>query len=465
MRAGSNKAEERLESSRGDYAMTSNSVSRRRFLAGSASVVLAPYVRTAHAAGKLSVGFWDHWVPGANEVLARLCNEWAAREKVDLKVDFITSLGNKLVLTQTAEAQAKAGHDVITLGTWNAASHAANLEPVDDIVQGLIAKHGAPEAIFEYLGKQDGHWIAVPATSGSQFKGPCARIDLLKQHAGIDLLRMYPPGAPPNKDLAANWTWDAFLGAAEKCHKAGFPFGIGLGQTADSVDSAGAIFAAYGAHLVDAKGNITVNSDAVRQVLEYCKKLVQFLPPDVFAWDDASNNRWLISGKGALIMNPPSAWAVAKRDNPKVAEQLWTFPAPKGPKGRFLPAIEAYWGIWKFSKNKAAAKSLITHLSQRPAVEQLVQASDGYDVPGFAGLRDFRIWAEVGPPKGTLYHYPPSGDQIPHAAGAPAPVAIATQMYTQAVMTKMIAKFAQGGEPANKVIGWAASELEGFARS
>src|SRR5690349_19184354 len=104
--------------------MRSNSVSRRRFLAGSASVVLAPYVRTARAAGKLSVGFWDHWVPGANEVLARLCNEWAAREKVDLKVDFITSLGNKLVLTQTAEAQAKAGHDVITLGTWNAASHA-----------------------------------------------------------------------------------------------------------------------------------------------------------------------------------------------------------------------------------------------------------------------------------------------------------------------------------------------------
>jgi len=35
-----------------------------------------------------------------------------------------------------------------------------------------------------------------------------------------------------------------------------------------------------------------------------------FLPPDVPAWDDASNNKWLISGKGRLIMNPPSAWAV-----------------------------------------------------------------------------------------------------------------------------------------------------------
>jgi ABC-type glycerol-3-phosphate transport system substrate-binding protein len=185
----------------------------------------------------------------------------------------------------------------------------------------------------------------------------------------------------------------------------------------------------------------------------------------VFAWDDASNNKWLISGKGALIMNPPSAWAVAKRDNPKVAEQLWTFPSPKGPKGRYQPSIPFYWGIWKFAKNKAAAKSLITYLSQRSAVEQLVQASGGYDIPGFARLRDFKIWADAGPPKGTLYHYPPRGDQITHISGAPAPTAIANQMYAQATLTKMIAKFTQGGEPINKVIGWAASELEGFMRS
>ena len=444
--------------------MTSGTFDRRRFLAAAAAASVAPYVRTSHAAGSLTVGFWDHWVPGANAGLTKLCSEWAAKEKVDLKIDFITSQGQKLLLTITSEAQAKSGHDVLSLPSWYAAAQAKNLEPVDDIVQTLIAQYGGTGAGVEYLGKQDGHWLGVPATAGAQMKGPCGRIDLFKEHAGIELTKMYPPGAPPDKTLADKWTWDAFLTAAQKCHKAGFPFGIGMGQTADSADSAGAIFAAHGAHLVDAKGNITVNSDAVRQTLEYCKKLVQFLPPDVFAWDDASNNKWLISGKGALIMNPPSAWAVAKRDNPKVAEQLWTFPSPKGPQGRFQPNIPFYWGIWKFSKNKAAAKSLLTYLSQRSAVEQLVQASGGYDIPPFAGLRDFKIWAEVGPPKGTLYHYPPSGDQIVYMSGAPAPVAIATQMYAQATLTKMIAKFTQGGEPMDKVIAWASSELEGFMR-
>src|SRR5689334_23597314 len=109
--------------------MTSSKFDRRRFLASSvaAAVVAAPYVRSSYAAGRLSVGFWDHWVPGANDVLTKLCNEWAAKEKVDLKIDYITSQGNKLLMTGAAEAQAKAGHDIMTLPTWYATAQAKNL--------------------------------------------------------------------------------------------------------------------------------------------------------------------------------------------------------------------------------------------------------------------------------------------------------------------------------------------------
>jgi ABC-type glycerol-3-phosphate transport system substrate-binding protein len=448
--------------------MKSDRFKRRRFLASaaaaSAAAVVAPYIRTSHAAGVLSVGFWDHWVPGANDVLTKLCNEWAAKERVDLKIDYITSQGNKILLTIASEAQARSGHDILALPTWYAAGQARNLEPMDDIMKPLIAQNGNVVGVAEYLGKQEGHWVGVPATPGSQLKPPCARIDLFKQHVGLDLTKMYPHASAPNKALTDKWTWDTFLIAAEKCFKAGYPFGLGLGQTTDSVDWAGVLFAAYGAELVDAKGNITVKSDATKQVLDYAARLVKLLPPDVFAWDDASNNKWLISGKGALIMNPPSAWAVAKRDNPKVAEQLWTFPSPRGPKGRYQPGLPYFWGVWKFSTNKAAAKSLIAHLSQRPIVEQLVDASGGYDIPGFAGLRGFKIWADQGPPKGTLYNYPPRDDQIVFISAAPAPTAIATQIYSQATITKMIAKCTQSGESIDKAIAWAESELEGFMR-
>jgi ABC-type glycerol-3-phosphate transport system substrate-binding protein len=427
-----------------------------------AAPLAAPYVHGAYAAGKLSVGLWDHWVPGANDTTQKLCDEWAAKEKVDLQIDFITSQGNKLLLTTAAEGQAKSGHDILAFPTWRPADHALQLEPVDDIMEALIKQNGAVNETVEYLGKSSGHWIAVPATVGSQMKGPCSRIDLMKQFAGIDVQALYPAGAPPKADA---WTLDAFLKAAEACHKGGYPFGIGLGTTSDSVDTAGAIFHSFGAVLVDAKGNVSVKTDAVRQALEYYTKLAKFFPPDAPSWDDASNNKWLVSGRGAMIMNPPSAWAVAKRDAPKVAEQLWTHGFPAGPKGRFGPFLPYFWGIWAFGRNKSAAKSLLTRLSQPDAVERMVAASNGYDLPSFANLTTFKTWAEEGPPKGTLYHYPnPYNHQILSIAAAPAPPKIAEQIYTQAIMTKMAVLHMQG-QKMEEVLSWAEGEVEGYMRT
>src|SRR6185437_9958493 len=59
---------------------------------------------------------------------------------------------------------------------------------------------------------------------------------------------------------------------------------------------------------------------------------------------DASNNKFLVSGQASLIMNPPSAWAVARRDAPKVAELCWTHGFAAGPKGRFAPFLPYFWG-------------------------------------------------------------------------------------------------------------------------
>jgi ABC-type glycerol-3-phosphate transport system substrate-binding protein len=366
------------------------------------------------------------------------------------------------LLTEHAEAQSRSGHDIMTFRCWGPADHAKILEPLDDVMTELIKQNGAANATAEYLGRSEGYWAGVPATRGSNVKGPCSRIDLMKQHAGIDVQAMYPAGAPPK---AEGWTLDAFLKAAQACHKAAFPFGIGLGTTTDSVDSAGAVFDAFGAQLVDAKGNVTVKTDAVRQALDYYTQLAHFFPPDAPAWDDASNNKFLIAGKGSLILNPPSAWAVAKRDAPKVAELLWTHGMPAGPKGRYTPCIPYFWGIWSFGKNKSAAKALLTHLSQRPAIERMVAASQGFDIPAFAKLTELNTWAEEGPPKGTLYHYPNRYEhQIVSIAGAPAPPKIAVQIYVQGIMTKMTVRHMQG-EPMEKTLAWPESEVEGFLRT
>src|ERR1700743_167496 len=103
-------------------------ISRRTLLSktalASAALVAAPYVRGAQAAGSLSIAFWDHWVPGGNDASRRLCDEWGEKNKVGIKVDYITSQGQKNLLTIAAEAQAQSGHDIFAFPSWQPQDHA-----------------------------------------------------------------------------------------------------------------------------------------------------------------------------------------------------------------------------------------------------------------------------------------------------------------------------------------------------
>jgi len=444
--------------------MLSNKLSRRGVVAGgvAAGLVSAPFVRSANAAGTLTIGMWDHWVPGANDVQSAIIKEWADREKTEVKIDYITSQGNKLLLTLGAESQSGSGHDIMEFTNWESVQFGQWLESHDDVVAKVVAKNGPIDPAVEYLGKYEGRWLGVPMTRGTLLLGCTVRFDMLKEAAGIDYQALYPAGKPPSD---ASWTWDAFLAAAEKCHKAGVGFGLPMGNTTDTNQWVGALFLAYGAQLMDAKGNVTVKTDAVKQVLEYGKKIFAFCPADAPAWDDASNNKWLISGKGALIFNPPSAWAVAKRDAPQVAEKCWFGGFPKGPAGRYNPVLPRFYGVWKSSKNKEAAKSLLEYLAMRPAAEKQVAASQGYDIPPYPKFNDFKTWEDEGPPKGALYHYPiKGGDQVAGVVCSPAPPPIASQIWAQSIQAQMIVRYAKG-ESMDKVLAWAGSELEGFKRT
>src|SRR5215467_2183415 len=117
--------------------MRRSGISRRRLLQttalAAASAFSAPHVRHSYAAGKLTLGVWDHWVPGANNTLTRLCNEWGQKNKVEVTIDYITSQGDKDILTASAEAQARAGHDIMSHRAWQIQVHRAVLEPLDEI--------------------------------------------------------------------------------------------------------------------------------------------------------------------------------------------------------------------------------------------------------------------------------------------------------------------------------------------
>ena len=93
------------------------------------------------------------------------------------------------------------------------------------------------------------------------------------------------PAKPERGPGADNWTWETFLRAAEACHRAGFPFGLPMGQFTDAVDWVGALFNSYGARMTDERGDADhPHNDELRQAVDYAVRLSRFLPNDVWAW-------------------------------------------------------------------------------------------------------------------------------------------------------------------------------------
>jgi ABC-type glycerol-3-phosphate transport system substrate-binding protein len=423
-------------------------------LGGAAMALPIVHIRTTAAAGKLAVGFEDHPVPGAGAVMRKLVEDWAAKTKTDVQLQFFDQ-----------EAQAGAGHDILTFVNYEVDTNANKLEPMDDVIQRLAGKYGRLDKMSEYMTNIEGSYRAVPTYWLNLSHACCTRIDLFRQYVGMDVQTIFPASGQMGPGYE-RWTWDAFLAAAEKCAKAGHPFGLPISNCADANNWVGAMFQSFGAELVDARGNITIRSEKVRQAIDYGQRIAAFLTPDVYGWDNASNNKALITGRSALIVNPPSAWAVALRDNPAVGEQIWHHPMPAGPAGRFINGNLNAWGVWSFSKNKTAAKELLEWLSEREQAERLITAGQGYDVPVFESMTDFKVWEEVGPPKGTLSNYPVKPEHRAELVTSawPAPRNVAAHIQSTYLLPKSIARITQSRKTVDDTIAWAEGEIEGFRR-
>ena len=180
---------------RGGIELKKRYLNRRKFVKGlsaaSGYAIAAPYVKTSHSAGKLLLGIWSHWIPGADDNLRNILVAWGENNGVEVKVDFITSIGNKLLLTAQAESRAKTGHDVFSLPTWYSTMFKHSLDPIDDVVEDIINKHGPLLDSARFYAHLDGHWRGSPAPTGSFFDSFVSRYDLFKEHAGIDLKKIF----------------------------------------------------------------------------------------------------------------------------------------------------------------------------------------------------------------------------------------------------------------------------------
>jgi multiple sugar transport system substrate-binding protein len=418
-------------------------VSRRQFLSSSVGVTagVAAWGALGQApalAQKRELTFlsWNHFVPASDDELRKQAEAFSKQANCTVRVDTIAHL--QLPAKFAAEAASQSGHDMILAGTSTAFLYEQQLVDVGDVVEDLGRKYGgfypfSKEAAYMASGWKavPWFWISFPATYNmAHFK-----------KAGFEVPK----------------TWDELLKQGKVLKKQGNPIGIPISHCADANTTFWSVLWCNGGKVLEADGKTSaLNSDKTAQVIEWYKELYKdAMDPEVLSWDDASNNRFILSGKGSWIHNPISPYNQALAKSMPIADDINHHNSPSGPAGiHSAPPMNGI-GIWKFSKNADLAKEFIRFHFQKENFDAWIVASNAFNHPPLRNFADHPIWA-----KNPKFAMLPKEAEYAHPRGWPAKTNAAVNLIeVNYILPDMVAK-AIAGMPTKRAMAWGEDQVK-----
>ena len=418
---------------------------RRQFLkgtiAGAAGLGAMLAARRAPAQPKgtvLRILQWSHFVPAYDVWFDKLVKDWGAKTGVQVRVDRIPHL--ELPSRIAAEFAAGSGHDLIYfVGSILTGLYYKNLADLSDIVDKIGQKSGGWLPAAEPIARIEGRWYAMP---DFYIVAPMLwRKDLFDQ-AGLK---------PPD-------TWQLAREAGRTLRPKGHPCGIALSQCNDANLFLRTILFSHGAKEFDPSGrDVLIDSKEMRDGLRFVKALFdEAMTPEVFSWDDASDNRYLASGVACWVHDAISAYRTTEDTNPTVFQNTHVGLAPQGSAGlRVSIANPNAYAVWKFSKNVAAAKEFLQHLADN--WKEGMIGSRGYNMPFFRDAYQKPMPIIGSDPKlQVLQDFP----DFVRFAGYPGPFTTPVQeVVATFVFPDMCTRVARGQSP-DEAIKWAVGEYK-----
>jgi multiple sugar transport system substrate-binding protein len=358
------------------FEITGPRVSRREFVkitsAATLGASLGPFFlfpgRALAQQKTLKILQWSHFVPGFDKWFDGVfAKQWGQKHDTNVMVDHITA--REVNARGAAEVSARKGHDLF-LFQFPPASYEKQVIDLTDVYQEVERKHGQTIPL--------GHRSTFNPRTKKQFAFSDSfvpfpgnyRRDLWEQVG-------YPNGPDTYDDLRA--------GAKKIRATSGNPCGIGLSQDNDTSSAVRAILWSFGGAEQDEKGNVTFNSKQTVEALKFMRALYQeSQTPEVFTWDETSNNRAMLGGKISYTMNAISITRTAEKDNPEMSKKIQLCPALNGPVRRMTPAnVANHYVIWEFAENKQGAKQFLVDLADN--FGEAFKASEFYNFPCFPG--------------------------------------------------------------------------------
>lgn len=428
--------------------MFDSPINRRQFLKTSAVTLGSLYglnylnPPTANAAGEVNFLTVSHFVPAADIELKRQAAAFSKEKGIRVTIEAIGIMGYAPKLA--SQAHAKLGHDIVGLGAADPKLYKDLLSDVSDLAEELGKTHGGWYEFAKDVGMEDGRWTAIPYNYSAW--PLVVRSDLLK-------------------DVGENKidTYDDLLRVGRKLKARGNPVGFALSHCVDSLVFTGCILWAFGGRGVaeDSK-TVVIDSAETARALECMRKLyVEAMEPEVLSWDETSNNRFILSGKGSITMNPISLYWMAKvkkmmlGDKP-IAELLDHYLPPRGPAGRVSIGSVANVGIWNFSRNVAGAKDFLRYHFSRENFNNWIKTGDGYNMPFLKEFEKNPVWDSD--PK---YAFAKGYGQTMRITGWPGKPTLYNQIVLDLfIIPDMFASAASGKRSVPEAIKWAEREMK-----
>jgi multiple sugar transport system substrate-binding protein len=385
---------------------------------------------------------WNHFIPDHDRWLRLLADQFKRDYGIEVQIDAIGHAD--LPARLASEAATRSGHDIVMLRSdlAGAYTYAESLADLSDVA--------------ELLGKRYGGWFQL-AMQSSIVAGSWRAIPYFY----LDYPQVYRDDLFRQVGIPQPITWDDVLRAGRDLKRLGFPIGIAISHCNDSVGDLTSLLWSFGGSWVKGDGKtVAINSPQTRRALEFVRRLFdEAMTPEVLAWDDASNNRFILSGKGSWTINGVSIYFAAKRDVPQLAEKLRYALPPLGPAGQYGYATLISYGVWRWSDNLKPAKRFLTYLIDH--FEEGFRASGGYNQPLLRSFakKPMPILGED-PRISALQEY----GRIARTLGFPGPpTRAAEEVQARFIIPDMFAR-AVTGASLQEAIEWAEAEISAIYR-
>jgi multiple sugar transport system substrate-binding protein len=321
-------------------------------------------------AGELRIMQWAHFVPAYDQWLDNTyVKRWGEANDTEVKVDHINNA--LLYSTGASQVAAQSGHDLFWFISPPSTFQKQTI-PVTDLVQEVSRKLGpmsrvARKSTYNPRTKQFYGFPDDYAPDPVQYR----RSHL--QEAGVSLN-----------------SWESLRQGAPKLKAIGHPVGLGMSNEIDSNMLLTSLLYCYGGFIQNEENRIVIGQGAPRrgaiQALTVMRDIYRRgMSDEVFAWTAASNNQAFLAGRLSVALNAISiARSAELSGNTPLSDDTWLASIPRGPHMRMgNEHVMGVFVIWKFAKNKAAAKKYL--IDQQLGYREHFIRSGFYNFPAWTG--------------------------------------------------------------------------------